>query len=268
MLESSFSVNAECSMVRSTVQDSIWLSPDHWSHKPFAQVLAEATPKDCFDAGFPDSCLSKFSNHAAMKIMDISLNEVKIQSSVYRVLVLGAPCSKFHDHLLKHNMRPFRKLKIAFADQLCDIIVQQAAQWPKLLRGSKCKYGVLGLLKFCTDTFCTPSRFGQLVACPFCKIEGNSFSIAHVSKCADFMTICTASMQQTSLDKLLQLISSPELIDKRFWLLWLTCNLAKSKYRKAIIDLFATISLAIASGVNEPTLTWRDRVSILKTLSL
>ena len=82
------------------------------------------------------------------------------------------------------------------------------------------------------------------------------------------MLICTAAMQQKSLDQLLPVINSSGLSDQRFWLLWLLCKLNLAKLRKHVPELFAVLALSIASGVNEPFLSTVERIKLIKAQAI
>ena len=81
------------------------------------------------------------------------------------------------------------------------------------------------------------------------------------------MLVCTAIIQPPHIDCVIQLINQPELVGKRFWILWLITHLDKTKYRKAILETLVVISIAIASGVTDPSLLHADCIAVLKTRS-
>ena len=122
------------------------------------------------------------------------------------------------------------------------------------------------LFKFCTDSFCTPARFGQLATCPFCTaVDAQTFRLSHVAKCSDFMLLCIELLQPSQVDALLLLIQTEKLSDKRFWLLLVLMHAHKTKYRKLAIDLLAIVAVCSASGCNSPALELSERVHILKS---
>ena len=149
---------------------------------------------------------------------------------------------------------------------MCDKILLTCESWPVPLRCGKNKYDILAIFKFCTDTFCTPARFGQLAHCPFCtETDPPTFRLTHVAKCSDFMLLCIELLQPSQVYSLLDLIRTEKLSDKRLWLLLVLLHAHKPKTRKLALDLFAIVSACIASGLSNPNVEFSERVHILNT---
>ena len=99
-------------------------------------------------------------------------------------------------------------------------------------------------------------------ACPFCKEEGSSFSVAHLSKCADVFNIIINSCDDITVDLVLTLCTS--LPDKRYWMLHLL-NCTEHKTKSAILEIFAIFSIVIGNGLHDFSATPAERVAAIRT---
>lgn len=181
--------------------NSIWWSPLHWRLKPVAQVLQEAVLVDRFDVRFADSMVHSLSRQTVQSIQRAFIdNPAQLQSQLYRELILGRNLSQFADFLAFHNFRHLRRLKHDYVDKLCDLVVSNLDQIIRKLKNSPDNYGVIQIIRLCTDTFCVPGRFGNKIACPSCKSsmragsENRIFELRHPVVCRPPL-ICTELLE-------------------------------------------------------------------------
>ena len=132
-----------------------------------------------------------------------------VQAKIYRTLTCRYDDHSFCGFLRWHDMRHFRKLKVPIQwqttlNELCDKVVEHAAQVGKNLRNTKDKYGALSFVKCSTDSLCTPGRFGIKRPCPICN--RNSFKIAHLACCEMTHNFIRNLMQDDKLAELEKII--------------------------------------------------------------
>eukprot|EP00930_Biecheleria_cincta_P095532 TRINITY_DN8748_c0_g1_i1.p1 TRINITY_DN8748_c0_g1~~TRINITY_DN8748_c0_g1_i1.p1 ORF type:complete len:231 (+),score=13.90 TRINITY_DN8748_c0_g1_i1:246-938(+) len=225
-------------------------------------------PIERYHPEYKDSVFRGLNHKVLDEIIRICDNprQTSLQTCIYNALVTNHDRSDFATFIRWHNLRHFRKLKVQAAGELCDDIVKFSSLWIDSIRKSKNKYGILSICKFCTDSFCIPARFGQRAPCPFCKASDSfsHFCLTHVAKCADFLLVCSEILKPAHVDVVLSVLNSDELVDNRFWLLYLIMQASKPKLREAVVEIFAVAALVIASGVNQPHLNSKERISTIK----
>ena len=148
-------------------------------------------------------------------------------------------------------------------DSWCDHLVAKILKIRKTIGPARNKYGALCFFKWATDSFCTAARFGQCTACPICHDANSRFSVAHLSSCADMLTVCLMSIPEAHLLLIMDELDS--LHDKRSWLRKLASDsLYKScKLRTAVLSLFAVFGIICAQATSAPNLCIQDRISIV-----
>lgn len=110
------------------------------------------------------------------------------------------------------------------------------------VKSSKNQYGKLGLIKFCTNAFAIPARFGKFTPCPFCKEQGHirNFSVAHITVCNSCAHFCHNLLSEQEGDII------NDICNRDYSIYFLKCTAALSflrgKKRDAVIQCFSVLS--------------------------
>ena len=241
-------------------------SPGHWKTQPFAQALKEVDFVEPFEEAYSSSLAAKLPLHLHRLLADDISNPKtsrSLQSTAYKCFVEALANSSVAGAIKRHNFRHLRKEDTSeLLHELCDKLCSDVPHWLFQFRSCKNKYGILSLVKFCTDTHCTARRFGQLSICPFCKEEGTSFSVAHLSKCAEVLKIIISLCDGKSIDIVLKMVA--DLPDKRYWIVnALNCTETSTKH--VILEIFALFAVVVGNGLHDPAASPHERVEIIST---
>jgi hypothetical protein len=266
-LREAFEDHAVLYQVRNEPKHDRWMSPEHWCMKPFAQALGECMFVDRFDVRFGDTVFAKFRPHTQHDInLALSHTGGSLQAAVYKCIVRDQPEADFAAFIRRHNLKHLRKYDHALLDDACDTIRDNIHATCKKLAKCRNKYGVLAVIKFLTDSFCTPARFGQAARCPCCAGEGRSFSVAHLACCNEASSFLVSVLSEQVLA-----IIDAELHGNHSCILVMLLSrfhVGSKKLLQASTSIFALLALLISSCVAGPTTSLAEIAVRLRQASI
>ena len=182
-------------------------------------------------------CVCRLSKKTCNDLVSLAANPNfdKFQSSVYSIFVKDLDVSSISAVIRKHNLKHFRKSLAVVCDQLCDLIMLHTDSTISKLKTHRNKFATFAFVRTCTDTFCTPARFGQPRLCSFCGAPNSEFSLRHLVQCKSFLNTVLNTMSEKDSFHIIEFIGTSDIAWLPLRLITVLHLMAKKKLSASLI---------------------------------